>query len=389
MDDKALQLLESFCQGVITLLVQVFRTFRDMIFFPISFASHLSRENSDPKRYVGPYTFLGVTGFLGTKAILLSLAATLVTANDFMFRPSDTLERQDSLLSLIFTMPSAKEFFTTAVPMVVVIFLLGALLDRIYSPKQSTVLAKSIYYIAGLQYLLIAMIAILRAHYVGPEVASDDIPPTLTSNLLTYAEFFGVFMLPLILVVLIGNKVVTLEKRRCGKGFLLFLSIGALVTVFITSILPTLAGPLLMDNVPFSMEKLAITRVSVIGSPEVNNDSISANLLITNQTRSELLLSANSAEFTIPGKMDQNAIVSPRAWRGRLVDTDPRVRFVIFRPGETKAVHFEGSKGREVGLSNDSNGRLEFERVMADGSIMKVTAYSHPHTTQAQSEEEN
>lgn len=389
MDDKALQLLEGFCHAIITLLAQVVRTFRDMLLFPISFASHLSSGDADPKRYVGPYTFLGVTGFFGTKAILLGIAATFVAGNDFMFRPGDTLERPDLLLTQLIAIPSVKELFTTAVPMVIIIYFLGALLDRVYSRKQGTALAQSIYYIAGLQYLVIAIIAILRERYVGPEVASGDFPLTLTSKLLTYAELLGVFMLPVTLVILVGTKAVALQNRRGGKGFVLFLSLGAMVTVLMTRILPTLVGPLLMDNVPFSMDKLAITRVAVVGSPVVINDSIGANLLVTNQTKNELLLSTDSAEFTIPGKMDPSAIVAPRAWTGRLVDTDARAHFVIIRPSETKVLHFEGSNGRDVSLPNGSNGRLEFQRVMEDGSITEVIAYSHPRADPAQPEEED
>lgn len=87
-------MIESLISGILKLLNQAVCTFADVLFRPIRFARSFASGSMESDRYVAPFTFLAITGFLGTKAYLITTTSTFLIYAEYL-GGDDTLQNEN------------------------------------------------------------------------------------------------------------------------------------------------------------------------------------------------------------------------------------------------------------------------------------------------------
>lgn len=374
MAQDASQFLESFIRDVINIIGQVGRTFRDMIIRPGVFARDIVASEEAPQKYIGAYTFLIVTGFLGTNALLAILTFHSLLATDYM--EGDTLQEQPGVFERVSSLPTTNSLLVFGVPLVISIVFIACLFRISISKSRDKAVSQAVYYTTGAQYFLFAIFYILLYLF---EWKWDEwsLSSWLADALQGWMAYVLIIVLaPATLLFRIALCSVDLQSRRAGRGFVPLAFVAALIVQVATAILPWVGMTMYAIANPVDVRKLAIFQTEFLGRPVVNGNRIEAVILLTNQTSNNLFIQSGKTLVTTSSNASSGIYHGqPKEWEGRLYDPRIDSDIVSVKSGETVALRFNGEYKGDVGLTNEARGRLEVMRISSDGSTKRVIGY--------------
>lgn len=371
MPQDAGQFLESLARDVINIIGQLGRTLRDMIFQPGIFARDIVAPSGASQKYIGAYTFLIVTGFIGTNALfaILKFDSWVVVG----LNSSDSVQNRPSVVEQLSVLPTAQALLVFGIPLVIAIIIISRLFRIVISRSKDNSISQAVYYTGGVQYFLVSIFYVMLYLFEW-DWGEWEYASWMVDVLQGWSAFvLIILLLPTALLFRISLSAVQAKSRRLGRGFIPLAFFAALIVQSLTASLLWVGMTMYAIFNPIDLRSFAVLQVEFLGRPVVSDNRIKTTILVTNKTPGRLLIQSGGASVTTSSDDSSGGYHGqPKEWVGRLYDPRVEADVVTLAAGETLALRFDGAYKGDVGMAENARGRLEVEKVNPDGSVEKI-----------------